>query len=63
MRYMGSGVVPLEKLHLRQLWSKFRSSRSKNGQKPLPLELPTTLPDDLPDDAAFFKRISYKLAP
>jgi hypothetical protein len=59
MGYLKNGAA---RLRLRQLWSNFRSSRRRAGQKPLPIELPTTLPDDLPEDAVFFTSISYKIA-
>ena len=62
MRYMRSGVVPLEKANLLQKWKKFRVSSRRAKNKPLPIELPTTLPDDLPEDAVFFTRLSYKIA-
>jgi len=62
MRYMRSGVVPLEKANLHQKWKKFRVSSHRAKNKPLPIELTTTLPDDLPENAVFFTRISYKIA-
>ena len=62
MRYMRSGVVPLEKVNLHQKWKKFRVSSRRAKNKPLPIELPTAMPDDLPEDAVFFTRLSYKIA-
>lgn len=53
MRHLQNGVVPVEKLRLQTMWSAFRKSRRRAGQKPLPVDLPPTNPDDLPDDAMF----------
>jgi hypothetical protein len=56
MRHLQNGVVPVERLHLRKMWSAFRKSRRRPGHKPLPVELPPINPDDLPEDVAFFSR-------
>ena len=54
MKYLGAGVVPVERQNLQRLWTTFRATCRRTRKASGPVDSPLVHPDDLPEDAQFY---------